>query len=225
MIHSLLVLALPAAICAPGSSSHLPMPGAARPAFIDVVPVSANDSLEALYVGGQSWDAFYDGVDRRRDLWVQNWTHAQVPEDLSARAQKVGGPWRILVITESGCSDSVNSIPFIAKLVEVTPGLELRVVNSTVGRPWMEAHRSTDGRAATPTVLVLDDEFRIRGCWIEQPVALQAFWLPVVARGTMAQEVGTKMAWYAEDEGRETLREFVEVLEGAHSGEFLCPGL
>jgi hypothetical protein len=33
------------------------------------------------------------------------------------------------------------------------------------------------------------------------------------------------MAWYAADEGRETLRGFVEVLEGAHSGERLCPGL
>jgi hypothetical protein len=128
------------------------------------------------------------------------------------------------VITEARCSDSVNSVPYIAKLVEEVPGLELKLVNSTVGRPWMEAHRTADGRAATPTVLVLDDEYRIRGCWIEQPVALQAFWLPIVARGTMSQEVGEKMAWYAKDGGREILREFVEVLEGASSGNVVCPG-
>jgi hypothetical protein len=201
------------------------MPEAARSAFTYTAPVSVTDSLEAVYRGGQHWDAFYAGVGRRRELWVRNWTHARVPEDLAARALRVGGPWRILVITESGCSDSVNSIPYIAKLVEGTPGLELRLVNSAAGRPWMEAHRTTDGRAATPTVLVLDEEFRIRGCWIEQPVALQAFWLPVVARGTMSEEVDAKMAWYAEDEGRETLREFVEVLEGASRGVPLCRGL
>ena len=60
-------------------------------------------------------------------------------------------------------------------------------------------------RAATPTILVLDDAYRVRGCWIEQPVKLQAFRLPVVARGTMAEEAGKQMAWYAEDAGRETL--------------------
>src|SRR5690606_16813774 len=155
------------------------------------------DSLEHVYEGGQKWDAFYEGVDRRRALWVENWSNARVPAELAARARAAGGPWRILVITEPGCSDSVNSVPYIAKLVEQTPGLQLRLVNSTAGRPWMEAHRSADGRAATPTVLVLDREYRIRGCWVEQPVALQAFWLPVVARGTMAEEVGEKMAWYA----------------------------
>ena len=222
-MHSLIVFALPAAICTPGANSHLPLPEAAPLALAYAAPVA--DSLATLYTRGQTWDAFYDGVDRRRELWVQNRVHAKVPEDLAARAQMVGGPWRVLVITEPGCSDSANSIPFIAKLVEGTPGLELRLVNATAGRPWLEAHRSPDGRAATPTVLVLDEEFRIRGCWIEQPVALQAFWLPVVARGTMSEEVGAKMAWYATDEGRETLREFVEVLEGARSGEVVCPGL
>jgi hypothetical protein len=186
-------------------------------------PAVVADSLAEVYRRGQSWSTFYDGADQRRELWVENWTNARVPEELASRARRAG-PWRILVITEARCSDSVNSVPYIAKLVEEVPGLELKLVNSTVGRPWMEAHRTADGRAATPTVLVLDDEYRIRGCWIEQPVALQAFWLPIVARGTMSQEVGEKMAWYAKDGGREILREFVEVLEGASSGNVVCPG-
>ena len=212
MIHSLLTLALPAALCSPFTSP-------------DFTPARAgSDSLASVYQSGKTWDAFFDSVDRRRELWAQNRTVARIPDDLAARARKAGGPWRILVITEPGCSDSANSVPYIAKLVETTPGLEVRLVNSTVGRPWMEAHRSADGRAATPTVLVLDADYRIRGCWVEQPKALQAFWLPVVAEGTMAEHVGEKLAWYAKDAGRETLREFVEVLEGAQSGDVVCPG-
>jgi hypothetical protein len=222
MMHSLIVLAFPAAIFAPGPSVCLPSPEEAHCAFTQTVAVT--DSLAAVYTRGQTWAAFYEGVDRRRELWIENWTHARVPEDLAARAQRAEGPWRVLVITEPGCSDSANSIPFIAKLVEATPALDLRIVDSTAGRRWLEAHRSPDGRAATPTVLVLDEDFRIRGCWIEQPVALQALWLPVVARGTMSEEIGAKLAWYANDGGRETLREFVEVLEGASSGEVVCPG-
>ena len=209
MMHPLMVLALLASPC-PGSAA-----GAASP----------SDSLREVYEAGQTWESFYEGADRRRELWVRNWTNARVPDDLAARARLAGGPWRILVITEAGCSDSVNSVPYIARLVEGTPGLEMRVVRSAEGRPWMEAHRSPDGRAATPTVLVLDGDYRIRGCWVEQPVGLQAFWLPVVARGAMSENVDEKMAWYARDEGRETLREIVEVLEGARAGEVICPGL
>ncbi|HSK18601.1 MAG TPA: thioredoxin family protein, partial [Longimicrobiales bacterium] len=114
--------------------------------------------------------------------------------------------------------------PVIAKLVQQTPGLELRLVNSTIGRPWMEAHRSPDGRASTPTVLVLDDQFTVRGCWVEQPAALQEIWLPIVARGAASAELDRKMDWYAADGGREILREIIEVLEGARDGRPICPG-
>jgi hypothetical protein len=224
MLHSLLALALPTVLCSSSATAAASAPYAS-PSAVTFAPSRAHtDSLEAAYAGGQTWAAFYEGVNRRRELWTSNWTKARVAPDILERANAVGS-WRIMVIAEPGCSDSANSIPYIAKLVAQTPGLELRLVNSTAGRPWMEAHRTTDGRAATPTILVLDDAYRIRGCWVEQPRKLQEFWLPVVARGAMSEEVGKKMAWYAEDEGRETLREFVEVLEGARSGNVICPGL
>jgi hypothetical protein len=221
MIHPLLFLVLSASPCAAGSVSPVGASSATSASASHALPA---DSLKTAYEGGQTWAAFYDAAERRRELWVRNWTNATVSEELVARA-RAAGSWRILVITEPGCSDSVNSVPYIAKLVEETPGLELRLVDSKMGRPWMEAHRSADGRAATPTVLVLDAEYEIRGCWIEQPAKLQAFWLPVVARGTTAEQLDEKMAWYAEDGGRETLRELVEVLEGAASGQVICPGL
>jgi hypothetical protein len=181
----------------------------------------ASDSLKTTFEGGQRWSEFYPAVNRRRELWERNWTRAKVPDSLLARAQKAG-PWRILVITEPGCSDSANSVPYISRLVESVPTLDLRLVNSTVGKPWMEAHRTPDGRAATPTVLVLDANFRVRGCWVEQPKALQDFWLPIVARKETSAHVDEKLAWYAKDEGREILREIVEVIEGARTDTPVC---
>jgi hypothetical protein len=225
MATPLLLLVLPVAICAAGSSAELSGPAVAAPSWVAMAPDQRADALRDVYQQAESWAAFHDRVDRRRSLWLENWARAEVPEALAARARAVGGSWRVLVITEAGCSDSVNSVPYIARLVEATPSLELRLVDATVGRRWLEAHRSPDGRAATPTVLVLDEAYRIRGCWIEQPAALQAWWLPVVARGTMTAEVGEKMAWYVRDRGRETLREFVEVLEAAGTERVVCPGL
>lgn len=202
----------PTAPCAAGFSAH---------------GTQTDDPLRQVYQAGISWADFLDSVqaNQRRTLWDANWEDGQVPEDLHARAQAAGGPWRILAITDPACSDSVNTVPYLAHLAEAIPSIEIRVVSALLGRPWMEAHRSPDGRASTPTVLLLDEDFNLRGCWIEQPKGMADFWLDVVARGTMTAEVGRKMAWYAEDAGRSTLEEFVEVLEAAHAGTPVCPGM
>jgi len=226
MTNPLILLALPAVFCT-ADAAHTPgggVPaGVAPSAFAAPTPARA-DSLAEVYQSGLEWDGFFEAISARRTLWEETWAAAVVPPDLAERARAAGGPWRILAITEFGCSDSANTLPYVAKLAQEVGGIELRIVNSTVGRPWMEAHRTPDGRTATPTILVLDAENRIRGCFVEQPAGLQSFWLDAVARGTTSQESARKAAWYQENEGREALREIVEILEGAHRGVEICPG-
>jgi hypothetical protein len=176
----------------------------------------ASDSLRATFENGKTWKDFYSGIDRRREVWKQSWNRTQIPDALASRARAVGRV-RLLVITEYGCSDSANSVPVLARLAEAAPNLEVRLINSATGKPWAEKHRTPDGRTATPTVLVLDDEFRIRGAWVEQPKELQAFWLPILAAKEAGARFGEKAAWYAKDEGRAIMRELVEMIEAASS--------
>ena len=69
------------------------------------------------------------------------------------------------------CSDSVNTIPFLAQLVAQVPQLDMRVISPTQGRQLMETRRTPDGRGATPTVIILDESGAEAGCWIERPAA------------------------------------------------------
>ena len=202
-------LALVASLCAPEVCPATVAPGTAYQGVAD--------SLRATFEKGQTWADFYAAVDRRRDVWEGSWSSVQIPEALAARA-RAAGKFRILVVTESGCSDSANSVPVLARIVEAAPNLEMRLVNAATGRQWMERYRTPDGRAATPTVLVLDDEFRIRSVWVEQPKELQAFWLPIVARKESGARFGEKMEWYKKDEGRAIMGELVEAIEAAASG-------
>ena len=177
----------------------------------------ASDSLRATFEKGQTWTDFYAGIDRRREVWERSWTRTAIPDSLASRARAVG-KLRILVVTEYGCSDSANSVPVLARIVESAPNIEMRLVNAATGRQWMEKHRTPDGRTATPTVLVLDDEFRIRSAWIEQPKELQALWLPILARKEAGTRFGEKAEWYSKDQGRAIMRELVEAIEAAGSG-------
>lgn len=183
---------------------------------VNAAPIVTSDSLRAAFESGQRWATFYGGVKSRRETWDRAWAIA-VPDSLLARA-RAAGPWRVLAIAEPGCSDSANSLPILARIAEGAPGIDLRLIDSKAGKAWMEAHRTSDGRAATPTFLVLDEQFRIRGCWVERPMALQEF----LKRKESGDAFDSKMDWYVKDAGREIMRELVEMIEAAGTDTPIC---
>ncbi|MDX1394456.1 MAG: thioredoxin family protein [Gemmatimonadota bacterium] len=180
------------------------------------------EELEALYRGGLTFDEFYRDADARRALWVQNYEGGEIAAEMVARVEALGGAWRILAVAEAACSDSVNTIPFLALLAERAANLELRIVSSDEGREVMETHRTPDDRAATPTILVLNDRYDDVGCWVERPADLQTWAMDARPRLGGREFLAQKMAWYAEDAGASTVREIVDVLEAASAGTPVC---
>jgi hypothetical protein len=174
---------------------------------------STPSTLEELFRSGTAFPDFLAAAENRKDLWHSNWQRAAVPDGLLARARAVPGRWRILAIAVDGCSDSVNTIPYIAKLVELVDGLELRIVDSTAGRKVMEAHRTPDGRAATPTIVLLREDWSEAGAWVERPSKLQTWYIENKATLESSQLFEQKMKWYDQDAGAETVREIVELIE------------
>lgn len=182
------------------------------------------DSLRQVYEAAVPWDAFLAQADARREMWIEHRDNATPHPGLVARADAAGGTWRILAIAVAGCSDSVGTLPYVASLADALPSWEFRIANPEAGRPWMDAFPSPDGRAATPTILLLDEAYEIRGCWIEMPASVWEFWQPALERGEAARMLDRKMAWYLEDQGRETLTDLLEIVEAARRGGRICPG-
>lgn len=186
-------------------------------------PAGGSDTeFRRLFETGVSYDAFLDAARRRRTLWLRNTERAAPSPEALDRARGVGGSWRVLAVAVDGCSDSVSTLPYLAALVEAVDGLELRIVDSDAGRAVMEAHRTRDGRAATPTFVLLDAEWNEVGCFIERPAALTE-WLREHGGALDAQaRYEAKMAWYDTDAGQETVMQFVETLEAAAAGRRIC---
>jgi len=180
-------------------------------------------TLRELYEGGRPFKTFLRAAVRRKDLWDGNYDKgAGIDPSLVHRARAVGGTWRFLVVAVDSCSDSVSTIPYLARLAESVEGLDMRVIDSTVGRQIMEDHRTPDGRPSTPTVLLLDEEWKEVGCFIERPPTLRDWILENPESLEREALFERKMAWYAEDTGRETLETFVAMLESARRGEKIC---
>lgn len=215
LLSPLLALALAAAplACDGGAA----VPATAR------FPVPAQDSLAALYDAGQEWAAFLEAVRARRQTWLDNYAAASVDAALVERLDRVPGRWRFLVVAVDACGDSANTIPYLARLVETSDRLEMRVVSPAQGAWVQESHRTEDGRAATPTVVLLDEAGTERGCWVERPYSLRRV-LEEQRAGTIPGSfVEVITAWRLQDQGRSTLEDMTALLESAAAGAARCP--
>lgn len=213
-------------------------------ALPDALPVGAptpgfgpDPDYKALYESGIDFDTFMEQATARRALWERNQSFGELPADLISRAQRAmsawnnaraggaggagaraengAGPVYLLAVAVDACSDSVNTIPYLARLAAAVDGLELRIITPAAGREIMEAHRTPDGRAATPTVVVLDSGFREIGVFVERPAPLQE-WATTDGADLASREfVAAKGDWYDADAGRTTIQEVVAIMEFA----------
>lgn len=186
--------------------------------------VPAQDAA-ALWEQGVGFRAFLADLDERREEWETVEARTRVPEDLLERARAVPGTWRILVVAEDWCGDSIHNLPYLATLADEVEGVELRVVDSRAGKGVMEAHRTPDGRTATPTAVILDGEGAEAGCWVERPAEVQDWWVANPEGLDEDAKVAKKYAFYEGNQGVSALREMVERLEAAAAGAPICaPG-
>jgi len=169
--------------------------------------------LARVYESGIDFQEFLAATERRRDQWHEHYEQGRIPEGLAVRAGEIEGRYRLLVVAEDWCGDSVNVVPYLARLAEAMSGLEMRIVDSEVGATVMEAHPTPDGRTATPTIVVLDEEAREVGSLVERPSELQRWWLANEDRMRRQELLSRKYAWYDWDRGEHAMAEILSILE------------
>ena len=80
------------------------------------------------------------------------------------------GPWTVLA--EGWCGDGANSIPYLARLVEALPGIEMRILFRDQNPDLMDEHLTGETRGI-PVVMILDGDFREVVWWGPRPAPLQ----------------------------------------------------
>jgi len=223
---------LPTTVLASEASNHDAFRFLAPHAFASTVmcestPVlrhqrAADSTLKSLFDAGQPFPEFLAAAKARREGWLRMADSARVDDALLARARAVGGRWRFLVIAIDACGDSMNSVPYLAKLAELVPGLELRIVLPVNGRAVQQTHRSMDGRTATPTIVLLDETDSDRGCIVELPREIR-HWAHGVRTTVSSDSLHAGIrAFYARNRGQAIAAEAVELLEMAKAGRAVC---
>lgn len=167
----------------------------------------------ALWEKATAFHLFLENVKARQDEWKPRFANAAIEPAALTQARALPGKRRILAVATDRCSDSAWALPYIAKLAAAVPDkLELRVITPAEGSRIQSAHLTPDGRLATPTVIVLDDNDRYIGGWVEQPADLQKWYIDNKPRLTSDELYDYVSKWYVDDAGRSTIREVLAIL-------------
>lgn len=173
------------------------------------------ESLEERFQEGLEFHAYLDMVQDTSHPWADLFRRAKVPQDLLDRALALDGSWSFLVLNEGWCGDSANSLPYLARLVESVPQLEMRILSRDENQDLMDSHLTGSSRSI-PVVLILDNRFSEVGWWGPRPAALQQLFLRDIKPLPPADRYPKLRAWYARDRGRAILTEILDAIPGHH---------
>ena len=172
-------------------------------------PVSAEPAR--LFEAGETWERFLARVGRQRELWSRTAADADVAPELVERVRRAGRDLKLLVVAEAWCPDSAYSVPYVARLMSQAH-VPFRIVDRAAGESLLRAHRTFDGRTATPTVVLLREGVDV-GAWVERPAELQDLFRSIGANPESARRFAQRGDWYEADRGVTVLKEIVALVE------------
>jgi len=166
---------------------------------------------ERFYAGATFGDLLARSKDND-DLWKSIYNRAAIDEETAVRLKAIKSRFHLLVLNEDWCGDSVNILPYVARLSEGSSNLEMRILGRDKNRDLMDAHLSGKSRSI-PVVIVYDEDFRERGWWGPRPGPLQRWAIKEGLALPKPDRYPLMRAWYARDKGRTIVSEILSIIE------------
>ncbi|MDG1278295.1 MAG: thioredoxin family protein [Algoriphagus sp.] len=149
---------------------------------------------------------------KRMNRWDKT---AKISSEMEEMIKSISIPIVFLVITEAWCGDAAQSIPYISKLADLNPNIQLKLVLRDENPDLMDAYL-TEGARSIPKLIVLSDKLEDLGTWGPRPKYLQdrlkAYKLDPMGISSKEFSEGTHL-WYAKDKNRSLESELMDLFK------------
>ena len=140
----------------------------------------------------------------------------EVKKEISAAVSKITDKWEWIVIAESWCGDAAQNIPIIAKIANLSPNINFKIVLRDQNLELMDAYL-TNGARSIPKLICFDAASKEEiGIWGSRPVKIQQMVIDFKKQNvgyTHDELVKNIHLWYAKDKGEALQSEFLELLK------------
>lgn len=170
------------------------------------------DHLPERFAAGSTFEQLLARPKGNPELWSAIYRRAVLEDDAVRRVSALAQRFHLLVLNEDWCGDSVNILPYVARLVEASDHLEMRILGRDKNPDLMEAHLTGKSRSI-PIVIVYDGAFREKGRWGPRPGPLQRWVLTEGLALPKPDRYPLIRAWYARDKGKTVISEILSIIE------------
>ena len=109
----------------------------------------------------------------------QNYERLVFTEAEIASIRAIGAQHRIIALVDVGCPDVAANLPIVARITQINPGIELRILHRPdhldLAYAVAEAYPGNDGLTHVPTYVVLDEQGKELGALLERPDEVTKF--------------------------------------------------
>ncbi len=139
-----------------------------------------------------------------------------ISEELAQKLSNMTCPVRWALLTEAWCGDAAQNVPILAKMAELAPSIELRLLLRDEHLDIMDSFLTNGGRAI-PKLIIMDADMNVIGTWGPRPKEVQDMVMENKRTGGMPYSEFAKVVqkWYAQDKGAFLQKEMEEVLKVA----------
>jgi len=149
--------------------------------------------------------------ERRMKKWDKI---GKITPELMDKLMSIDQKMTWLVVTEGWCGDAAQNLPFLNKMAELNPNIDLRFVVRDENLPLIDAFLTNGGRSI-PKLIALDSELSVLGTWGPRPEPVQkAFLENKVSQERTGKEFTEYLhLWYAKDRGITLQGEILAILD------------
>lgn len=167
---------------------------------------------EAVWASAPTLAQFVDHATQNQELWRTTMRLARLAPEEAARSAALHVPARVLVLLEDWCGDAMYTVPFVQRVVDANPLLEMRVLARDQHDALMAAHLSGTARSI-PVVMAFGPDGAEVGWWGPRPTPLQQWMIEAGLAMEKPERYKAVRTWYARDRGVTTAQEILTLLE------------
>lgn len=150
----------------------------------------------------------------------------QPSEELLRLISEIQEPQKWVLLTEAWCGDAAQIVPFISKIAEKSPNIELELRLRDENLELMDQFL-TDGvsRSIPKLILYRAADEKVLGSWGPRPASLQSLYKTWNQQARPYEEIAEDLhRWYAKNKNQEMDREFCELLRPFSDSSDLSQG-
>ena len=125
-------------------------------------------SLDYYISKSCSYQKFIERTPKNRERLDNVYSSATIPKKYKQQIKEMKSTIRLLVFAENWCSDTVLTIPVLAKLAELNDNIDLLIVPRDDVIEEFKQDFLTEGKAKIPLVLFLLDKTKEVKRWVER---------------------------------------------------------